>query len=160
MASPAPLPLWTFWVQALSVPALAAVGAIIAFQQMSIARTKLQHDLFDRRVEVYSAIRAALTYIEDCGDVTWEGLSRLHTATSVVPFLFPRRFTARIRDIERKARDLFHAQRSLQKLDDRLGHDRQRETLLSEVESLRTWLSERLAMLSRTFEPYLRIGPT
>ena len=91
MASPAPLPLWTFWVQALSVPALAAVGAIIAFQQMSIARTKLQHDLFDRRVEVYSAIRAALTYIEDCGDVTWEGLSRLHTATSVVPFLFPRR---------------------------------------------------------------------
>ena len=56
MSAPYHLPAWLLWVQALDVPALAGVGAFLAYQQMQIARTKLQHDLYERRIKVYPGI--------------------------------------------------------------------------------------------------------
>jgi hypothetical protein len=54
------LPLWVQVLQALAVPVIAAVGAWVALQQMHIARTKLQHDLYDRRYAVFQAVRRFL----------------------------------------------------------------------------------------------------
>ena len=67
------LPQWVSILQALAVPVFALVGALIAWQQMAIARRKLQHDVFyrqyDRRVAVYEATRKFL------GDVFHRNIS-------------------------------------------------------------------------------------
>jgi len=46
-------------VQALLVPTVAVVGAYIALQQVTIARAKLRHDLFDRRFKVFETARSS-----------------------------------------------------------------------------------------------------
>ena len=60
-------------LQALVIPAIAAVGTWIASQQLHIAREKARYDAFDRRWErrfaVYEATRKFF------GDVYEEGLS-------------------------------------------------------------------------------------
>ncbi len=53
------LPLWVQVLQALAVPVIAAVSAWVAWQQMHIARTKLQHDRYDRRYAVFQAVRGS-----------------------------------------------------------------------------------------------------
>ena len=58
------LPLWVSYLQALTVPCIAVVGALIAAAQMMIARDKFKLDEFTRayaqRVEIYKATRAIL----------------------------------------------------------------------------------------------------
>jgi hypothetical protein len=58
------LPAWISYLNALAVPAIAAVGALIAIQQMWIARDRLEHDVFyrdyDSRRKVFEATREFL----------------------------------------------------------------------------------------------------
>ena len=49
------LPIWISYMQALAVPFIAALGVWIALQQMRVARSKLRHDLWDKRFGVYEA---------------------------------------------------------------------------------------------------------
>jgi hypothetical protein len=61
------LPLWIQYAQALGGPALAfviaAVGTRIAFQQMRLARVKLQSDIYERKYAVFVAVQYLLTVI-------------------------------------------------------------------------------------------------
>ena len=45
------------WFPQTLLAFIAACAAWIAFQQMAIARQKLNHDLFERRFIVYMAVR-------------------------------------------------------------------------------------------------------
>jgi hypothetical protein len=62
-----PLPIEVQYVQALGFPvvgsAIAIIGAWIAFQQMKTARSKLRHDLYERRYPVFAAARDLLAEI-------------------------------------------------------------------------------------------------
>ena len=49
------IPLWLQILQAFSVLCISGVGAWLAWQQVQIARVKLQHDLYDRRYRVFDA---------------------------------------------------------------------------------------------------------
>jgi hypothetical protein len=51
MADGSQVPAWVSYLQALTVPVFAAVGAWIAARQMLIADEKLQNEAFDRRYE-------------------------------------------------------------------------------------------------------------
>jgi len=61
------LPLWVQYAQALGAPllavAIAGVGAWLAWQQVRIARVRLQHDLYDRRFAVFQAARKFLAEV-------------------------------------------------------------------------------------------------
>lgn len=61
------LPYWVSLLQALVVPFVAVVAALIAFQQMCIARQKLQMDafarLYEQRKQVYEATREILSKV-------------------------------------------------------------------------------------------------
>jgi hypothetical protein len=58
------LPAWVSYVQACTVPVIAAAGVLIAMAQMVIARDRFEIDTFDRqytqRVAVYEATREFL----------------------------------------------------------------------------------------------------
>jgi hypothetical protein len=61
------LPLWVQYAQALGPPLLAGVigtvGAWIAFQQMHLARVKLQHDTYDRKYAVFQGVSWVLLIV-------------------------------------------------------------------------------------------------
>src|SRR5216683_2547598 len=61
------LPLCVQYAQALGAPLLAVViagvGAWLAWQQVRIARVRLQHDLYDRRFAVFQAARKFLAEV-------------------------------------------------------------------------------------------------
>jgi hypothetical protein len=65
------LPVWVQYAQALGAPLLAVViggfGAWIAFQQMRLARIKVQHDTYDRKYAVFLAVRWVLTVVAGAG---------------------------------------------------------------------------------------------
>ena len=63
---------WTEYVSSIGVMIIAAIAALIAFRQSQIARNKLKLDLFDKRMEVYSAVREALGCITRQGNLTQE----------------------------------------------------------------------------------------
>jgi hypothetical protein len=54
------IPWWLQDLQTFALIAIPAVGACLAWQQVQIARVKLQHDLYDRRYRVFEATRKLL----------------------------------------------------------------------------------------------------
>ena len=64
------------------------VGAWLAWQQVQIARVKLQHDLFERRYNVFAAARRLLAQIDTHRRPSDEDLRAFMLGTSDAVFLF------------------------------------------------------------------------
>jgi len=54
---------WLQYLQAFALVAIPPIGAWLAWQQVQIARVKLQHDLYDRRYQVFDATRRLLANV-------------------------------------------------------------------------------------------------
>jgi len=96
------MPEWVQVLQALSVPTIAAVGALLAWQQVKIARTKLRHDLFDRRFKVFEAARDFLAKVTSEGGVTNEDLREYTVAVLDAQFLFNKEMRDYLFEIRRR----------------------------------------------------------
>ncbi|MBX3447393.1 MAG: hypothetical protein KF765_11625 [Parvibaculaceae bacterium] len=81
------LPYWIQVVQALAIPAVAIVGARIAWQQMQIASRRLDFDLYDRRFAVFVAARALIEETLSNAAVSLEALRAFNLGVSDAPFL-------------------------------------------------------------------------
>ncbi|SBV35265.1 hypothetical protein STPYR_10195 [uncultured Stenotrophomonas sp.] len=79
---------WTAYVTVLTVPVLAAVGAVIAYRQWRTAQNKLKLDLFDKRMLVYQAARDALGYIGSHGKTSHEQQIEYLTGIQTAKWLF------------------------------------------------------------------------
>ena len=79
------------WFPQTLLAFIAACAAWIAFQQMAIARQKLNHDLFERRFIVYMAVRdyinAVLKTANRPDDLRPQAFA-YHQAIAPAPFLF------------------------------------------------------------------------
>jgi hypothetical protein len=60
---PAQLPEWVLYLQALSTPAIAVLAAVIGFMQWRTAHQRAVLDLFEKRYELYSAVRSVITEV-------------------------------------------------------------------------------------------------
>lgn len=79
---------WTQYVSPIGIPIIAAIAAWIAFRQFQIARNKLKFDLFDKRMEVYNAVREALGNITRQGNLTQEQQLQYLQGTRTARWLF------------------------------------------------------------------------
>lgn len=79
---------WTQYISAVGIPVIAAIAAWIAFRQSQIARNKLKLDLFEKRMEVYGAVRKALTEISRQGKLTIEQQTQYLQETRSARWLF------------------------------------------------------------------------
>jgi hypothetical protein len=102
------LPTWVLYTQALALPGLALVGALIAFFQFRTVHNKLRLDLLERRLELYQTLvlllGKALTHGTAAGDKEVQNLYRL---MPTVGFLFDDsvlKFTEEIAEAEMKRR--------------------------------------------------------
>ncbi|WP_417534974.1 hypothetical protein [Marinobacterium stanieri] len=79
---------WTQYISAIGIPMIAALAAWIAFRQFHIARNKLKLDLFDKRMEVYGAVRDSLKSIAQQGNLTPEQQVQYLQGTRSARWLF------------------------------------------------------------------------
>jgi hypothetical protein len=78
---------------------IALVGAWIAFQQMMIARARLNHDLFDRRYAVYIATRNHIKEMLQYKGGTQENAETWWAVACSAPFLFDKKTADYIKEI-------------------------------------------------------------
>jgi hypothetical protein len=100
-------PLWLQILQAFSVLCISGVGAWLAWQQVQIARVKLQHDLYDRRYRVFDATLKFLVEVTGHGGaVPQEALQSFLRATGEAVFLFDPDLVAYLEDMRHRAMKL------------------------------------------------------
>jgi hypothetical protein len=90
-------------LQALAVPAIAGVGAYLARQQVIIARTKLRHDLFDRRFKVFEAARRFLVAVMRSGKMSVPDLNEYTAGMLDAQFLLSQEVHAYLFEIRKRA---------------------------------------------------------
>lgn len=82
------MPLWVNYSQALATPAIALLAIVVAVMQWRTAHQKVVLDLFERRMKVYSEIRAVIASIVSSGKLPNEKHFEFMRAIDGAKFLF------------------------------------------------------------------------
>jgi hypothetical protein len=82
------MPLWVQYSQALATPAIALLAILIAILQWRTAHQKIVLDLFERRMKVYSEIRAVIASVVSSGKLPNERHFEFMRAIDGAKFLF------------------------------------------------------------------------
>jgi hypothetical protein len=85
------MPLWVQYSQALATPAIALLAIVVAVLQWRTAHQKVVLDLFERRMKVYSEIRAVIASIVSSGKLPNEKHFEFMRAIDGAKFLFGRK---------------------------------------------------------------------
>lgn len=159
------LPIWLQYAQALAqtfvVPVvgsvIAAIGAIIALQQMRIARKKLDHDRYEKRLKIFEAAHALLAeaVVEDT--VSDPVLKRFFVDVIDAPFHFGDDVVKYLEELGTVASSVKVSQEALAEQTD----TKLREELKSEASKNLLWIQQELQTgnLVRRFRPYLALDP-
>jgi hypothetical protein len=83
------LPFWIPLLQALAVPTIALLAAVIGYFQWKTAQQKVVLDLFDRRMETYTSLRSVVAMVMgSSGAATNENSFKFLEALDRAQFLF------------------------------------------------------------------------
>jgi hypothetical protein len=82
------IPMWVQYLQALSTPAIALLAAVIGVLQWRTAHQRAVLDLFDRRMQNYDALNAAIAEIMREGTASFESVVAFSRAADRARFLF------------------------------------------------------------------------
>jgi hypothetical protein len=152
------LPLWVQYVQALGAPLLAVVvacvGAGLAWQQVRIARIRLQHDLYDRRFAVFQAARSFLAEVMTHGYPSDDQIRVYVVGTADAIFLLNEDIATYLAEIRRKSIYLQEYHETLKSLP--VGDER--TAIVKQNSVIFAWLMEQLpAGLVKKFKPFLTL---
>jgi len=78
---------------------IALIGAWVAFQQMMIARARLNHDLFERRFAVYITTRNYIKEMLQYNGGTQENAVTWWAVACRAPFLFEKQIVNHIKEV-------------------------------------------------------------
>jgi hypothetical protein len=138
---------------AVVTTATAMMTTYIAYRQMEIARTKLQHDLYMKRYEVYIGIDKILSRIGQTGRVGENDLADFHDSTHQAMFIFDAEITSFLSIMLDNVTALQSSQRRVKNSRD----SDQRIQAISEAASIKSWLSAQHVSLPKKFTPKIRI---
>lgn len=152
------LPIWVQYVQAIAVPVIgviiAVIGAWIALQQMRIARSKLKHDLYDRRYTTFEAARKLLTSVSVQGDASQDAVGEYLLGISNAPFLLDDELTIYLREIGKRASDLHVTKYTLTST---FLEDRTKIELEKQANANLEWLLAQHDIITHKFQPFLML---
>jgi hypothetical protein len=129
---------------------VSGIVAWIAWQQMEIARTKLQHDLYDRCFMIYDRARVLISEIELHGDVSHDAVRVYATGIAHAVFLLDDGLCGYLNEIQDRAfklPGLLARENRMPDGDERIGK------ASDEAE----WLGKQLPTLVEKFKPYLQL---
>jgi hypothetical protein len=152
------LPLWVQYAQAVGTPLLAvviaSVGAWLAWQQVRIARVKLQHDLYDQRFAVFQAARKFLAEVLTHRRPSDEEIRLYVIGTADAGFLLNEDIATYLEEIRKRGSRLGAIQETLKPLP--VGNER--SALVQQEQELFSWMMEQLPIgLVTKFKPLLTL---
>lgn len=147
-------PLWLQILQALGVLFISGVGALLARQQVRIARIKLQHDLYDRRYRVFEFARTLLIEVATHADASDEVIYSFVRGTGDAVFLFDDDLVQYLKEMRDHATRLH----SIEKVMDTILPDTpQRANAVKAAGEHVVWLTKQLDDLPAKFKPSLQL---
>jgi hypothetical protein len=158
------LPTWLQYLQALALVAVpcvgtivAAIGAWIALQQMRVARMKLDHDRYEKRLKIFEAAHALLAEAVVKDAISDALLKRFFVDAIDAPFHFADDVVKYLERLGTIASSVKVGQQALaDETDAKL-----REKLKDDIKNELLWLQQELqsGKLINRFRPYLALDP-
>jgi hypothetical protein len=147
---------WLELLKALAAPIIALAALRVSRQQVEINASKFRLDLYDRRSEVYAAVKILLGEFWADATVTPEGLDRFRKATVQADFLFNDSVSSYIAQMDRKGQRLIASTAAHYR-----GAENPpgRPSPLQEMEDLQNWFSAQGPAAKAMFKPFLRLEP-
>jgi hypothetical protein len=149
---------WVDILQALLTPTVAVFGLIIAYRQWRINKVRLKHELYDRRMAVYTKLIDYLSVIFSGGHFNNEAFIGWLNKSYEGYFLFNDELIKYFEAINEKSRALkkIHRNISLQKETGKKGEQPQND-LSKQEEELQQWFEKQLNVAKDKFSQFLRI---
>jgi len=136
-------------------PLIAIVAIYIAYQQFQTNRSKLRHDLYEKRIKVYRKIYEHLGSIVAFGDVQDEKIIDFYSETSDSQFLFDSEISDYVRSIYQKSTEL-HTVMKYVKGQYKCSEEKRLEAIDKDAQLMR-WFSAQFEVTKKKFTRYLRI---
>jgi hypothetical protein len=133
--------------------AIAFVGAWVGYQQMQIARVKLQHDLFDKRFKVYEAARTLLVAATNKDQPTHEDLNTFYGMAADALFLFDDELDEYLHTFGKR----IHSYRVRSVILPSLHEGPERNLVEAKYLMDREWLQDEFKVLRERFRPFLHL---
>lgn len=137
---------------AVLTPLVALIGIGVAWQQLSINRGRLRHELFDRRWVQFEALNEFIAEIVKFGTTTRKDYAKYMRHTRGAEFLFDDRIGGYLNDVGERALGLI-------RLDER---KREPEANYPEIESERleslAWFHKQINTTETMFARFMRLG--
>lgn len=143
---------WIDLLGALTTPVIAAIGIFIAYQQRSVNKNRLKHELFDKRYEVYENIGEFISEILTSGRVREGADFEFLRDTKAVYLLFDNDIKQFTDEIYNKSVYLHSYEAELKSL----TGDERNEAIRKESE-IKKWYSEQLSTMENKFIKYLKL---
>jgi hypothetical protein len=144
------------WFPQFLLAVIGACGVWIAFQQMAIARQKLNHDLFDRRYAVYLAVRDFIAAVRNRETALHETVLSFHFAILPAPFLFDAEMNAYLREMETRGRTVAILRNEADNPDHQAERNENRQ---NEAEAMRWFIQEyENGKFTQRFQPSLNLS--
>ena len=149
------IPTWIQEVQALATPLIAIGAAVIAGQQMCIARSKLQHDLYDRRYAIFNATRDLLDALASLDRPKWETVRAFEIGTGDARFILNDHLADYLEEMKKHAYMLMSTKIMLDDHPPPLDH--QRLPIVKTIQEHHEWLSKQMPTVISKFRPFLEL---
>ena len=88
-------------LSALLTPTIAVIATYVAYQQWRVNKTRLDLDLYDRRLTIYKAVDAFYGDVGTQGTAKYPMVFQLRYATAEAPFLFPTEIEKHLKEISK-----------------------------------------------------------
>lgn len=144
------------FLSAALTPVIALITVYIAYQQYRTNKIRLQHDLYERRVEVFRGVLQLLSAVLRQGGVVSEDIVNLVRSTSEKEFLFDNDICQYINDIYSKGVELWSIREQLRDSD--LIDKQDKSMLLKKQSELLMWLTDQLPQVRKKFSKYLSMA--
>lgn len=141
-------------------PLIAVVMTYIAYQQWRTNKSRLTHELYDRRLAVFKAVRAFYGEMGDAGTAKYGMVMRFYAATAEADFLFGDDIRKHIEDLYKKGMNLasLHEKMYPSSGEPGLPVGPDRSKVADEHGELLLWfLQDAVAETRKMFRKYLRV---
>src|SRR5262249_13041609 len=124
-------------------------------QQVKIARTKLRHDLFDRRFAVFEAARKFLATVMRSGKMSVSDLNEYTAGVIDAQFLLNQEVHGYLVEVRKRA----VVMQALRDAAEPLSGGAEKAKRAEQAGKEFTWLVEQLDVLPSKFKPFLTLEP-
>jgi hypothetical protein len=141
-------------LSALLTPVIAVVTTYIAVQQYRLAKFKVRHELFERRLAVYKAVVEYLSYVVRPTPPADESATKMIRETADAYFLFRPELTEYLHLLYTKGIDLWALN---EELTDTTMEKEERKHKAVERGDLKKWFGNQYAVVMERFREYLAL---